>query len=72
MLCRFMEQSGTETAFILTDAAIKSFEACEEDKALDREIEDADDDERVVDRSGKEVELSKGLEIFWDIATNLL
>ena len=48
------------------------FEVCEEDKALDREIEDADDDERVVDRSGKEVELSKGLEIFWDIATNLL
>ena len=38
LLCRFMEQNGIETAFILTERAIKSFEICEEDRIYDMVI----------------------------------
>ena len=29
-MCRFMEEDGAETAFILAQVAIKSFESCDE------------------------------------------
>ena len=38
LLCRFMEKNGTETAFILSEGAIQSFEGCKEDSIYDLEI----------------------------------